>query len=250
MPHQFHMPNMEIEHPTLWPPEVAVKKHPRAKHVKLRATTTHGLELIVPKRFNVKEIPAILEQNRRWIEKQLLKIKEDSRQYLTLDLPENIQFQSLQQIWNIHYQKNSGKLIIITRPHQALVVSGDIDNKINCKKILTKWIKKFATDHLLQRLKEISSEIELPYSRATIRDQSSRWGSCSSQKSISLNYKLIFLPIELMRHIIIHELCHTQFLNHSTKFWNLVERFDEEWKSHRNMMRQADHYIPRWIQSI
>src|ERR1700722_7197224 len=87
-----------------WPPNVFIKKHPRAKHVKLRATKQYGLELVVPKRFNVKEIPFILEQNRVLIEKQLRKILSESENNLIPHLPVTIHFPSIQQHWIVKYQ--------------------------------------------------------------------------------------------------------------------------------------------------
>ncbi len=229
-----------------WPPEITVKKHPRARHVKLKASSQHGLELIVPKKFNVKEIPFILEQNRSWIEKQLLHL-QNARNAKSENLPDEILFKSISQTWQIDYIYNPCKLRIIPRPHQELVLFGNIDNKAECKKLLITWIKKQAHLHLLTQLQLISQEIQLPYNDAIIRDQRSRWGSCSSEKLISLNYKLLFLPFDLMRNIIIHELCHTIHLNHSEKFWQLVEKFDPNWKTHRRDLRKADPFIPGWL---
>jgi len=230
----------------VWPPSFTVKKHARAKHVKLRTTPARGLELTVPKRFNVKEIPFILEQNRAWIEKQLQQISL-APTAATVAPPTQITLSCIPQIIKVHYQQNIGLLKIISRPHQEWVVSGDIANQQACKMALTKKVRALAKKQLLALLDEVSDEIQLPYSTATVRNQSSRWGSCSSKKSISLNYKLIFLPPELARHIIIHELCHTRFLNHSVKFWNLVASFDPQWREHRLRMRRADQYIPAWV---
>lgn len=229
-----------------WPPNVTLKKHARARHIKLKASVQHGLELVVPKRFNPKEIPFILEQNRIWIEKQLLKIQS---QFISIDkLPNEIIFSAINLSWQIEYIASDMKLKLLSRPHQReLVFIGDIQNKLACKKLLIIWVKKQARIYLLNQLEEVSQQIRLSYTHAIIRDQSTRWGSCSSKKSISLNYKLLFLPFELMRHVLIHELCHTVHLNHSDAFWGLVERFDPKWEQHRRELRKADKLIPMWL---
>lgn len=108
-----------IDDTITWPPAVLIKKHPRAKHVKLRATKHHGLELVVPKRFNMRDVPFILEQNRRWIEKQLLKIQTASKQP-SPTLPDIIHFLGIQQQWRVQYQQSQNPLKIIIRTHSGI----------------------------------------------------------------------------------------------------------------------------------
>lgn len=231
-----------------WPPAFTVKKHARARHVKLKTSLTHGLELVVPKRFNIKEIPSILETHRSWIEKQLLKIQVETPSEDDIVLPQEIHFPAVQQTWRIDYATNkSSSLKILTRPDREIVLLGKIANKRLCQRALIAWMKHQARTDLIAQLDQISKRINLPYQNAIIRDQSSRWGSCSSEKLISLNYKLLFLPPKLMEHVLIHELCHTVHLNHSGKFWQLVASFDSDWKAHKRELRQADKYIPKWI---
>lgn len=238
---------MSIEHAVSWPPPYTVKSHPRARHVKLKASLQHGLELVVPRRFNHGEIPHILEKNKSWIEKQLLRIQTKMATGEADVLPQDIFLRAIDQRWRVDYLMSFGKLRMITRPQQELVLFGEIQNEILCKKMLMNWLKKQAEIHLLAQLKRVSEEILLPYHVAKVRRQTSLWGSCTAAKSISLNYKLLLLPPELARHIIIHELCHTVYLNHSEKFWRLVERFDPDYAAHRRAMRQAGQFIPLWV---
>jgi len=102
---------------------------------------------------------------------------------------------------------------------------------------------------LIHQLNIISEKTQLPYKKATIRDQQTRWGSCTKDKNISLNYKILFLPEHLARHIFIHELCHTIHLNHSDKFWKLVEKFDSHWQEHRRAIRKVNELIPGWLET-
>lgn len=89
--------------------------------------------------------------------------------------------------------------------------------------------------------------MDLPFSNFSIREQSTRWGSCSVEKNISLNQQLMFLPYELVRYVIIHELCHTKELNHSKRFWHLVEKHDPNWQAHRKALRLAQSELPKWL---
>lgn len=230
-----------------WPPIYTVKKHPRAKHIRLKASIQRGLELIVPHRFNLKDIPGILEKNKQWIEKQLLHFQSRLLAAPADVLPDQINLQAINQVWNVQYIESDTKLQILQRPHQELVLLGNTQNKTTCKKTLVTWIKEQSKIHLLSQLKTLSEQTELPFSKFTIRDQLTRWGSCSRNKSINLNYKLIFFPPHLATHIMIHELCHTVHLNHSEQFWQWVAKFDMNWKLHRREAKQANKFIPGWV---
>jgi predicted metal-dependent hydrolase len=73
-----------------------------------------------------------------------------------------------------------------------------------------------------QRLEFFNRHYNLQYQRITIRDQKTRWGSCSSKGNLNFNYKILFLSPEVRDYIIVHELCHLKEMNHSRRFWNLV----------------------------
>jgi predicted metal-dependent hydrolase len=228
----------------IWPPQYTIKKHPLTRRVKLKASQQKGLELIVPMRFNIKHIPSILLENKAWIQKQLaaLQIQPSEK-----ELPDSIILTALNQTWKVFYIESSEKLKIIARPHQEIVLLGNINNRENCKKLLIAWVKAYAKIHLTEKLKNISEQIKLPYKKVTVRDQQTRWGSCTIGKHISLNYKLLFLPSHLATHILIHELCHTVYLDHSEKFWQLVEKFDSDFATHRRLMRKGEQFVPTWI---
>lgn len=236
---------------TIWPPAFTLKKSARARHVKLKASARHGLEVVVPLRFNQKYIPEILETNKAWIEKQLAKIQIELETHDQETLPETISFPIAKEVWKIFYVKsNNKKLQLLVRPQRELVLLGNIDNKETCKKLLLTWTMQQAKNHLPLLLEKISKEINLSFEKVMIRNQRSRWGSCSNKKLINLNFKLLFLPVHLVKHILIHELCHTKQMDHSAKFWRLVSTFDPDWKTHSQEARRGDKFIPLWAQEI
>ncbi len=90
-----------------------------------------------------------------------------------------------------------------------------------CAARLLRW---FASRSLPLRLKTLAGEGGFQYQRCSVRDQKSRWGSCSSSRTISLNWRLLLLDVALQDYVMIHELCHLKEMNHSRRFWTLLER--------------------------
>lgn len=76
------------------------------------------------------------------------------------------------------------------------------------------------------------------YTSITVRDQKTRWGSCSSRGTLSFNYRLVFAPPEILDYVVVHELCHLTYMNHSKDFWNMVASVMPEYKMHRKWLRE------------
>ena len=89
------------------------------------------------------------------------------------------------------------------------------------------------------------------YTSVTIRDQKTRWGSCSSRGTLSFNYRLIYAPPEILDYVVVHELCHLTHMNHSRDFWNMVGSVMPEYKTYRKWLRDhgqeltLEHYLQR-----
>ena len=83
-----------------------------------------------------------------------------------------------------------------------------------------------AREELVSRLEKIAKRHGYTYNRVTVRNQKTRWGSCSGKNNISLNMKLVLLPDELRDFIILHELVHTKVKNHGIRFWEELTRIE------------------------
>ena len=88
--------------------------------------------------------------------------------------------------------------------------------------------------------------MQLRYRGVYIKRQKTRWASCSKHGAISLNAKLLFLPLEIVDYAMIHELCHVAVMNHSKEFWDLVMRHCPDFRSRDNRLREMWKVIPRW----
>lgn len=89
---------------------------------------------------------------------------------------------------------------------------------------------------IVKRLNELASQHGFSYNKVSIRNQKSRWGSCSGQNNLSLNVKLVLLPPELADYVILHELVHTRVKNHGKKFWSELNKYVGDAKALRRKL--------------
>jgi predicted metal-dependent hydrolase len=94
-----------------------------------------------------------------------------------------------------------------------------------------------AKNKIIARLQHLAGEYGFKYHRVTVRNQKTRWGSCSPANNISLNIKLVLLPDALLDYVILHELVHTRMHNHSKKFWTELDRYVKDSKSMAKRLR-------------
>jgi len=233
---------MEID----WPPLYTLRRTKRAKRINLRLCPERGLTLVVPSRTSERSALEFLNQQKSWIFKHrellLPKIKP-------LELPAEIYLNAIEKIWKVRYEKIAGykKTKLLQLPGELVLYSESLELK-DCIHQLKEWLYLIAEKELYLWLKQLSQQYQLPFNQLSIRNQSTRWGSCNHQKNINLNVKLLFLPREITEYILIHELCHTRHLNHSEKFWHLVETFVPNYQQQiLHLKKIKSSYFPAWI---
>ncbi len=229
-----------------------VRVSPRSRKVRLNLSARDGLTIVIPKGFDARRIPAILEARKGWIEKHLRRFSEEARSIAENPpdiLPETIDLPALEEIWHIAYRPTGAQHAVQVECFRTgeLVVSGAVDDHAACRSVLKRWLRRRAAEGLAPVLARLAEEHGFRNDRMTIRSQKTRWGSCSVRKTISLNCHLLLLPADIVRYVLLHELCHTVYMNHSEKFWSLLDGFVPDSKAMRRRMRAGWKDLPAWL---
>lgn len=103
---------------------------------------------------------------------------------------------------------------------------------------LEKRYREAARQRLEERVAFYHARTGGRYASIAVRDQKTRWGSCSSRGTLSFNYRLIFAPARVLDYVVVHELCHLTHMNHSRDFWNMVASVMPEYKVHRLWLKE------------
>lgn len=106
------------------------------------------------------------------------------------------------------------------------------------QKNLTRFLKSTAASYILPRTQQLATNMSTSFGKITLREQKTRWGSCSSKGNLNFNWRLVhFLPA-IIDYVIIHELAHRTHMNHSSQFWHLVAQFDPAYRTHQGWLQR------------
>ncbi len=240
-------------------PAYRVRESRRAKNVSLKIDVTGEVEVVVPPGYDQGRIPDLVRQRQGWIlkhQRRLGAARQDTVADWQAERPQRLELrwntpQSQARpadSWRVIYEPQPGPTLCLPLSDKTLKVRGSDRNAAHTQ-VLRDWLAHYAQRQLVPWLRQLSFDIDLPFRQVKIRGQKTRWGSCSSQQHISLNYKLLFLPQELVRYVLVHELCHTVHMNHSAAFWRLVEQKLPGHAPHRQALKQGWKYVPRWVET-
>jgi hypothetical protein len=116
--------------------------------------------------------------------------------------------------------------VLILEDTMAVYISKGLyaeSRKQAIKEALIKWYRQRFAEIVKERIERYSLQLKVAPCKVVIKDQKTRWGSCSKKGNINLNWRLIMAPIDIIDYVVVHELCHLKVMNHSKDFWNLVE---------------------------
>ena len=191
--------------------EVEIRRKP-VRYARLELKPDGRIIVTAPEGFDVD---AFLEKHRAWIEGKLEDV-ERAREFAEKGFPFNGEF----------YRVIRGTRAKIHERFKTVTLPPLPDQMMN----LLKKRLKLEVEEVISRY---AREMGVNPGKVFIRDQRTRWGSCSPRGNLNFNVRLVSVPPELREYVVIHELAHLKFLDHSKEFWSLVERFYPDYKSAR-----------------
>ena len=217
----------------------------RAKYVRIKLSNSGDLSVVLPKGVSSKIAHKFIRNKVFWVEKNLKSIPAGIRK----SVPDLLDLRLIGESWIVEYlstDSTNENLKIIELAGLRLRISGNtgsINNVDLLYKTINQWCKKKAKVVFKEMLEQIAEQHGFHFQKLSIRAQKTRWGSCSNSKNISLNCKLLLMPKEVTTYVMIHELCHTIEMNHSLRFWSLVEECDPHYKEHRSLLKHLGKKI-------
>lgn len=209
-----------------------IKRSKRISGLKIEINQKGEIIATAPNLLPEFMIKKMVESKADWIEKNLKKVRKYQSDIKT---DEVYIFDKKYQVKINHQAEKTG----IKVWGDKLLIN-NLSKKTN-KQIaeqIERFLKNTATKYLVKRTKIISEKMGIKYGRVSIRQQKSRWGSCSSQGNLNFNWRLVHYPPKVIDYVIIHELAHRKELNHSKRFWDIVRKYDPEYPIHKSKLKK------------
>jgi predicted metal-dependent hydrolase len=155
---------------------------------------------------------------------------------------------AIDQDWAVHvHATRAHPAYVVERAGNTLELRGRCRGGWAWQPPLREWLRDMARAQLVPWLHDLADGFDVRFERVRLGFQRTRWGSYSTRGTISLNAGLLFLPAELVRYVLTHELCHTSYPNHSPAFWSLLALRLPESRQLRDRLRCAQCLLPEWL---
>jgi predicted metal-dependent hydrolase len=231
----------------------SVRTSRRAKRVILQVTEFGLLQIVLPRGARRSLIPDVLRQHREWIDSETSRARARVLSQPLVDRfipPTEIRLSALQEVWSVSLRNRRQTNPVIEQPRPyTLQLVGDIRDPSTWSGLLRSWLALRGKQFLIPWLSRVSERTGLRFRSANVRVQRTRWGSCSVNRHISLNARLLMVEPKIAEYVLIHELCHTKEMNHSPRFWSLVERHEPDYRRLDRALTIAARQMPWWANS-
>ncbi len=203
-----------------------VRRSDRARRVRVNVHASTGVEVVLPVRAPERAAAAAVSELRPWIERRLREAREALASVAAragtvpyLGTP-------------LELVPEPGRTRVHRRGERLLVPDGD------ARPALERFYRRAARAEIAPRLDHASALAGTPYTGLAIRAQRTRWASCSSAGRMSFNWRLLLAPERVLDYVVWHEVCHLAVLDHSPRFWSLLERHWPDYREDRDWLRR------------
>jgi predicted metal-dependent hydrolase len=207
--------------------EYTIRRSTRARRIRIRVDAHAGVEVVIPQRATQREAQAAVQELRPWIERRL---HEATRAKQKLESPPGtVPFLGA----HLRLRRQAGRTRVGRRGDELWVPESAPHDA------LERWYRAQARKEIAPRLERAAEALggRKPTS-LSIRNQRTRWGSCSITGAMSFNWRLMLAPEPVLDYVVWHEACHLAVMDHSRRFWALVERHVPGYREPRRWLRQ------------
>ena len=216
--------------------EIKIRKNKLARSVKLSVGVDGSLRASIPYYSPEFAVRRLVNGNRDEIRK-MLATHNAKNSYQDGDLIGKTHTLFLRKFSGEEIKiSNEGNQILVQIPQELAFENPLVQSEI--RKTVSKILRKQAKAYLPRRIDFLAEKYGFSFEKLRFSHTGTRWGSCSSSGTISLNIALMNLPDHLIDYVIIHELCHTRQMNHSSKFWQEVEKYCPDYKKYVQEIKQ------------
>jgi predicted metal-dependent hydrolase len=204
-----------------------IRRSDRARRVRVSVDARGEVEVVLPRRTPERAAAAAVVELRPWIDRRLaeagalratIAARGDAVPYLGRELT---------------LRGEPGRARVHLRGDELLVPADD-----RAPAAIERWYRRAAAREIAPRLDAAVAALETTYSKLTIRNQRTRWGSCSATGAMSFNWRLLLAPEAVLDYVVWHEACHLRVMDHSTTFWSLVRGHCPDYEDHRRWLRR------------
>lgn len=216
------------------------KTSSRSKSLKIKIEQSGKVIVVSPKYVPRFVVEKFVKQHQDWIEKTLKKYvsqnKFDSNEFTYIfgkKYQRKVEFSNSKKTGVF---VSGGKLVFNPLSDPTDETKTSLNKKFQKK--IDDFLKNTAGHYIIQRVHELGKKMDLKFNRISLKKQKTRWGSCSSQRNLNFNWKLVHFDTKIIDYVIIHELSHLVHMDHSKNFWALVRKYDPEYLKHRGWLKR------------
>ncbi len=219
----------------------AVRVSARARRLTARVHVGGRVEIVVPVGVGPKTVRDFVRQYSRWIDRKVAAMQCVTRP--GEPVPGAVEFPLSGERFTVEWRTGLRRRLVGAGDRLELIAA----DPAGARALLRSWLKEAAAVRLTPRLLRLATELNFDVARVAIRCQRTRWGSCSSRRTVSLNCSLLFLDAPVVRYLFVHELAHLAHMNHSRRFWRLVESLEPDFRRLDRELLAGWRVVPGWV---
>jgi predicted metal-dependent hydrolase len=216
-----------------------IRRSDRARHARIVVSHEGDVEVVVPRRMALRRVGPFVEEKRPWIERTLRRF-EAARERAGVRLEDGGHVPYLGRLLELWVRVEPGRVrpLVRLRADDVLEVAVGAPGQAALREALERWYRRRARVEVAARLDAAVRRAGTSYDRLSIRGQRTRWASCSTDGAMSFNWRLLLAPAAVLDYVIEHEVAHLEVMDHSPRFWRLLERRVPDWREHERWLRR------------